>query len=60
MAGRDLLTTDLSQASGWYAVLPEAPPAKRLRGEQTADRVVAGAGVTAIGASSSGASNDET
>ena len=50
MAGRDLLTTDLSQASGWYAVLPEAPPAKRLRGEQTADWVVAGAGVTGLAA----------
>ena len=46
----DALTTDLTQASGWYAVLPEPAPAKRLHGEQTADWVVAGAGVTGLAA----------
>ena len=42
--------TDPAQASGWYAVLPEPPPAKRLMGEQTADYVVAGAGFTGLAA----------
>ena len=43
-------TTDSSQASGWYAVLPSPAPAEQLVGEQTADYVVAGAGVTGLAA----------
>ena len=43
-------TTDHSQASGWYAVLPPPPPARRLSGRQTADWVVVGAGVSGLGA----------
>lgn len=50
MSGRASTTTDLAQASGWYALLPRAAPAKRLVGEQTADWVVAGAGVTGLAA----------
>ncbi len=50
MTGPDSLTTDLAQASGWYAVLPEPAPAKRLKVELTADWVVAGAGVTGLAA----------
>ena len=50
MAVGDSLTTDPTQASGWYAVLPEPPPARRLVGEQTADWVVAGAGFTGLAA----------
>lgn len=42
--------TDSDHPSGWYAVLPEPAPAKRLAGEQTADYVVAGAGVTGLAA----------
>jgi glycine/D-amino acid oxidase-like deaminating enzyme len=46
----DPLLTDIRQASGWYAVLPEPAPAKRLKGHQTADWVVVGAGVTGLAA----------
>ena len=42
--------TDLSQASGWYAVLPEPAPANRLKGDQVADWVVVGAGVSGLAA----------
>jgi glycine/D-amino acid oxidase-like deaminating enzyme len=41
---------DLSQASGWYAILPKPPPARRLSGHQVADWVVIGAGVTGLAA----------
>ncbi|MCH9019046.1 MAG: FAD-binding oxidoreductase [Proteobacteria bacterium] len=44
------MQTDLSQASGWYAVLPEPVPAKHLTGDQTADWVVVGAGITGLAA----------
>ena len=37
-------------ASGWCAVLAEPAPARRLAGEQAADYVVAGAGVTGLAA----------
>jgi glycine/D-amino acid oxidase-like deaminating enzyme len=36
--------------SGWYAILPEAPPARRLIGEQKADWVIVGAGFTGVAA----------
>jgi len=42
--------TDMRQASGWYAILPEPPPANRLEGDQVADWVVVGAGVTGLAA----------
>jgi len=42
--------TDLTQAPGWYAILPERAPANRLKGDQVADWVVVGAGVTGIAA----------
>ena len=45
MTGRDPLPVDMRQAPGWYAILPEPGPAKRLKGGQTADWVVVGAGV---------------
>ena len=44
------MPTDLSQASGWYAALPDEAPAKRLSGQQSADWVVVGAGVTGLAA----------
>jgi glycine/D-amino acid oxidase-like deaminating enzyme len=36
--------------SGWYAILPEAPPVRRLTGRQSADWVVVGAGFTGVAA----------
>ena len=36
--------------SGWYAILPEAPPVRRLSGSQKADWVVVGAGFTGVAA----------
>ena len=36
--------------SGWYAILPEAPPVRRLSGRQTADWIVVGAGFTGVAA----------
>jgi len=36
--------------SGWYAILPEVPPARRLTGPQTADWLVVGAGFTGVAA----------
>jgi glycine/D-amino acid oxidase-like deaminating enzyme len=36
--------------SGWYAILPEAPPVRQLTGRQTADWVVVGAGFTGVAA----------
>ncbi|MBT4039201.1 MAG: FAD-dependent oxidoreductase, partial [Rhodospirillales bacterium] len=50
MADDDPLLTDMSQASGWYAVLPEPAPANRLKGDQVADWVVVGAGPTGLAA----------
>ena len=50
MPGQDPLLTDIRQAPGWYAILPPPPPAKRLKGQQVADWVVVGAGVTGLAA----------
>ena len=50
MPDQDPLLTDMNQASGWYAILPEPKPATRLVGSQTADWVVIGAGVTGLAA----------
>ncbi|MFQ5984575.1 MAG: NAD(P)/FAD-dependent oxidoreductase [Alphaproteobacteria bacterium] len=50
MPSRDPLLTDMDQASGWYGILPSPAPANRLKGRQNADWVVAGAGVTGLGA----------
>ena len=50
MPSHDPLLTDMHHASGWYAVLPKAAPAKRLKGDQVADWVVVGAGVTGLAA----------
>ena len=36
--------------SGWYAILPEPPPVRRLSGQQKADWVVVGAGFTGVAA----------
>ncbi len=38
------------RSSGWYAVLPEAPPVRRLTGQQKADWVIVGAGFTGVAA----------
>lgn len=40
----------MNHAPGWYAILPEAAPARRLKGAHTADWVVVGAGVTGLAA----------
>jgi glycine/D-amino acid oxidase-like deaminating enzyme len=50
MTSRDLLLTDMRHAPGWYAILPEPAPAKRLQGNQAADWVVIGAGITGLAA----------
>ena len=50
MSGQDALLTDMRQAPGWYAILPRPAPANRLKGRQTADWVVVGAGVTGLAA----------
>ncbi len=50
MPGHDPLLTDMGHAPGWYAMLPQPPPAKRLKGRQDADWVVVGAGVTGLAA----------
>ena len=50
MPSQDSLRTDLRHASGWYAMLPQPAPAKRLTGHQVADWVVVGAGVTGLAA----------
>jgi glycine/D-amino acid oxidase-like deaminating enzyme len=36
--------------SGWYAMLPQAPSARRLTGQQKADWVIVGAGFTGVAA----------
>ena len=36
--------------SGWYEILPEPPPLRRLSGQQKADWVVVGAGFTGVAA----------
>ncbi|MDH5356885.1 MAG: FAD-binding oxidoreductase [Gammaproteobacteria bacterium] len=46
----DSLHTDMNQAPGWYSILPKQPSATRLKGSQTADWVVVGAGVTGLAA----------
>jgi glycine/D-amino acid oxidase-like deaminating enzyme len=50
MHDHDPRLTDMRQASGWYAILPKPPPANRLKGDQVADWVVVGAGVTGLAA----------
>ena len=50
MPNQDPPRTDMSQASGWYAVLPQPAPANRVKGRQIADWVVVGAGVTGLAA----------
>ena len=50
MPSQDPLLTDMRHAPGWYAILPEPAPANRLKGQQTADWVVVGAGVTGLAA----------
>jgi glycine/D-amino acid oxidase-like deaminating enzyme len=50
MSDHDPLHTDMYQASGWYAILPQPAPANRLKGNQVADWVVVGAGVTGLAA----------
>ena len=50
MASQRPLPADTRHASGWYAVLPEPAPASRLTGDQIADWVVVGAGVTGLAA----------
>jgi len=50
MLNQDPLTTDMRHASGWYAMLPQPQPARRLNGHQVADWVVVGAGVTGLAA----------
>ena len=50
MSDETCLRTDMVQAPGWYAILPEQGPANRLKGEHVADWVVVGAGVTGLAA----------
>ena len=50
MATRDPRLADMRHGSGWYAILPEPAPVNRLKGNQTADWVVVGAGVTGLAA----------
>jgi len=50
MLNQDSLTTDMRHASGWYAMLPQPKPARRLNGHHVDDWVVVGAGVTGLAA----------
>ncbi len=50
MPSQDPLLTDMRHAPGWYAMLPRPAPANRLKGQQVADWVVVGAGVTGLAA----------
>jgi glycine/D-amino acid oxidase-like deaminating enzyme len=50
MPSQDPLLTDMRHAPGWYAILPRPAPANRLKGQQVADWVVVGAGVTGLAA----------
>jgi glycine/D-amino acid oxidase-like deaminating enzyme len=50
MSNQDPLLTDMRHAPGWYAILPQPAPANRLKGQQVADWVVVGAGVTGLAA----------
>ena len=50
MSSDDPLLTDMRHASGWYSMLQQPPPANRLKGQQVADWVVVGAGVTGLAA----------
>ena len=50
MSVRDQRLADARHASGWYGILPEPEPANRLKGDQVADWVVVGAGVTGLAA----------
>lgn len=50
MPSQDPLLTDMRHAPGWYAMLPAPAPANRLKGQQVADWVVVGAGVTGLAA----------
>jgi glycine/D-amino acid oxidase-like deaminating enzyme len=50
MADHEQSKTDFSQSPGWYAILPEPGPARRLQGQQSADWVVVGAGITGLAA----------
>jgi glycine/D-amino acid oxidase-like deaminating enzyme len=50
MSGHNPVGTDMTQASGWHAILPAQGPANRLQGDQVADWAVVGAGVTGLAA----------
>lgn len=50
MTSQDPLLTDIRHAPGWYTMLPAPAPANRLKGQQSADWVVVGAGVTGLAA----------
>ena len=51
MPERDPLVTDMSQAPGWYAILPPPRPARApYAAGRVADWVVVGAGVTGLAA----------
>ncbi len=50
MPHQDPLLTNMRQAPGWYAILPQPAPATRLKGHQVANWVVVGAGVTGLAA----------
>ncbi len=50
MTARHSGLAEKRHAPGWYAILPEPAPAKRLQGSQVADWVVIGAGVTGLAA----------
>ena len=45
-----MMASDRDHAPGWYAILSPPPPARRLTGDQVADWVVVGAGVTGLAA----------
>ncbi len=48
MSNDEPLLTDMRHAPGWYSILSEPAPAKRLKDDQVADWVVVGAGVTGL------------